>query len=531
MAIQDEDFQKRLNEALGMFGQAPADMPVQTVDPVRAERLAFEASQGAPVASIAPPASVAPVAAPSAEQIMLAQQDAIRQNSLAQRTQAAETAKTIAQRPRQRFLNEGQGFMDAFKNPGAGQRQFAINAGLSLLSSGGTQDLSQRIGHALGAGVQGMQAARQGELDVASKAAQAKQAALAGEGQGLAQEVEFGKQISDLRKAKTVEERAQGLFEINQADEARKVEAAKIKAAETLAEKGRIDQMGDLQFNGLPVFENYNGELVFATGEPLSSSQLASVAEPVRSGISIGPGGQLITGTSKEVPKADQNYMKRLQEGTQGADASLRSLNVMENAIAEGLKTGSFTGPQRVAGQVIGSIESALGSDIIPFGESSELQNTLGKDFDVEAKSLAVQGLKAFGGSDTERELLVSLSIQPSLDYTPETNKRILTNKRNAIELLMQEEDFASRWLQENGSLQNPNEDGNYFRKEWMNFQKENYRAMDYTGLPKDIMEAAQRQANSYAGTSSKYDGAGRVKSDFGTDNLKVQRALKLITQ
>ena len=64
-----------------------------------------------------------------------------------------------------------------------------------------------------------------------------------------------------------------------------------------------------------------------------------------------------------------------------------------------------------------------------------------------------------------------------------------------------------------------------------MNFQKENYRAMDYTGLPKDIMEAAQRQANSYAGTSSKYDGAGRVKSDFGTDNLTVQRALKLITQ
>ena len=54
MAIQDNDFQKRLYEALGMFGQAPADMPVQTVDPVRAERLAFEASQAAP--SVAPPA-------------------------------------------------------------------------------------------------------------------------------------------------------------------------------------------------------------------------------------------------------------------------------------------------------------------------------------------------------------------------------------------------------------------------------------------------------------------------------------------
>ena len=198
MATQDEDFQKRLNEALGMFGQAPADMPVQTVDPVRAERLAFEASQAAPVASIAPPASVAPVAAPSAEQIMLAQQDAIRQNSLAQRAQAAETAKTIAQRPRQRFLNEGQGFMDAFKNPGAGQRQFAINAGLSLLSSGGTQDLSQRIGHALGTGVQGMQAARQGEIDVASQAAKAQQAALGLQATNLNTELGFTKDLMAL---------------------------------------------------------------------------------------------------------------------------------------------------------------------------------------------------------------------------------------------------------------------------------------------------------------------------------------------
>jgi len=208
MATQEElEFQALLNQAMAGAGQAPSDMPVQAVDPVRAERLAFEASQGAPVASIAPPASVAPVAAPSAEQIMLAQQDAIRQNSLAQRTQAAETAKTIAQRPRQRFLNEGQGFMDAFKNPGAGQRQFAINAGLSLLSSGGTQDLSQRIGHALGAGVQGMQAARQAEIDSAAKVAQAQQAMLTGEGEGLVQESAFTRDINSLRESQVQQAR------------------------------------------------------------------------------------------------------------------------------------------------------------------------------------------------------------------------------------------------------------------------------------------------------------------------------------
>ena len=234
MAIQDDDFQKRLNEALGMFGQAPADMPVQTVDPVRAERLAFEASQGAPATS---PAPVSPVAAPSAEQIMLAQQDAIRQNSLAQRTQAAETAKTIAQRPRQRFLNEGQGFMDAFKNPGAGQRQFAINAGLSLLSSGGTQDLSQRIGHALGAGVQGMQAARQGELDVASQAAKAQQAALGLQATNLNTELGFTKDLMALDRQ---ERSDQAAIAKSQADAAEKK-----TALEVAAQKTAFSQMSD----------------------------------------------------------------------------------------------------------------------------------------------------------------------------------------------------------------------------------------------------------------------------------------------
>lgn len=200
MAIQDDDFQKRLNEALGMFGQAPADMPVQTVDPVRAERLAFEASQAAPVA----PANrfATPVApeqpAPGSRDALLAQQDQLRQNAIAQQEAYQKSTEAITQRPRQRFLNEGQGFMDAFKNPGAGQRQFAINAGLALLSSGGTQDLSQRIGHALGAGVQGMQQARQGELDVASRLAQAEQAKLGLEEKGLTREVGFTKTLMDL---------------------------------------------------------------------------------------------------------------------------------------------------------------------------------------------------------------------------------------------------------------------------------------------------------------------------------------------
>jgi len=201
MATQEElEFQALLNQAMAESGQSPSGMPVQAVDPVRAERLAFEASQAAPVAPVnrfaAPVVPEQP--APGSRDALLAQQDQLRQNAIAQQEAYQKSAEAITQRPRQRFLNEGQGFMDAFKNPGAGQRQFAINAGLSLLSSGGTQDLSQRIGHALGAGVQGMQQARQGELDVASRLAQAEQAKLGLEEKGLTREVGFTKTLMDL---------------------------------------------------------------------------------------------------------------------------------------------------------------------------------------------------------------------------------------------------------------------------------------------------------------------------------------------
>jgi len=233
MATQEElEFQALLNQAMAGAGQAPADMPVQAVDPVRAERLAFEASQGAPVASVVPQQP-----ALGSREALIAQQAQIRQNAIAQQKALQESTTAITKRPRQRFLNEGQGFMDAFKNPGAGQRQFAINAGLSLLSSGGTQDLSQRIGHALGAGVQGMQQARQGELDVASQAAKAKQAALGLQATNLNTELGFTKDLMALDRQ---ERSDQAAIAKSQAD------AAEKKAAlEVAAQKTKYSQMSD----------------------------------------------------------------------------------------------------------------------------------------------------------------------------------------------------------------------------------------------------------------------------------------------
>tara|TARA_R110002153_G_scaffold259273_1_gene418904 strand:+ start:159 stop:1388 length:1230 start_codon:yes stop_codon:yes gene_type:complete len=187
MAIQD-DYQKKLNEA------------------VRAERLASEASQN-PVASEG-------VTQPQPNQmptVQSLQADVNNIKSLADQQNAALQAQQLAalQTPNQRFLNKDQTFMDALKNPGAGQRQFYLNAGLDLLSSGGTKDLSQRIGHALGAGVQGMQAQREKALSKEQQLSKLKLSSLKSKRDTAIQNFGFNRQLTGEVRAENTEVRAE----------------------------------------------------------------------------------------------------------------------------------------------------------------------------------------------------------------------------------------------------------------------------------------------------------------------------------
>lgn len=332
MAIQDDDFQKRLNEALGMFGQAPADIPVQAVDPVRAERLAFEASQAAPVAPVnrfaTPVAPEQP--APGSRDALLAQQEQLRQNAIAQQEALQTSTEAITQRPRQRFLNEGQGFMDAFKNPGAGQRQFAINAGLALLSSGGTQDLSQRIGHALGAGVQGMQQARQGELDVASRLAQAEQAKLGLEEKGLTREVGFTKNLMDLDASTAAAATAATKAE---ADLVRQTALQDRQATTFLQAQNTIKPTQKVVFgpSGVneEVYTDANGNFVTANRIPLSDDQVSRMGQRP----STTAGFQITTNKDGETVITQGGPVKG-QAGNLGTakPAGLETVDFMKNA-------------------------------------------------------------------------------------------------------------------------------------------------------------------------------------------------------
>ena len=193
-----------LAQALSKFGSPDAQSaPAAPQRDVRAERLAAEQSipEAIPLptaeAQALPSAIPMDVQAPPVDpgmQALEARQAQLRDIRARQAAAQVESGKTITNRPRTKFLKEGQSFSEAFSDPGEGQRAFAFNAGLALLSSSGTNNLSQRIGQALGSGMQGMQAARQGEIDSAVKAAQAKQASLASEASVIKEEMSFDDQ-------------------------------------------------------------------------------------------------------------------------------------------------------------------------------------------------------------------------------------------------------------------------------------------------------------------------------------------------
>ena len=147
-----EDELTQAIDALGIQAQTP-------VRDVRAERLAAETPQAAQ-------------AAPGSIEALMARQQDIQRIQAERAAALANLSAVGARKPSKRLLREGQSFMEAFKDPSEAQREFAIRAGMALLSDDGTKSLSQRIGQALGSGAQGLQEVRQ--ADVASQAAAAK---------------------------------------------------------------------------------------------------------------------------------------------------------------------------------------------------------------------------------------------------------------------------------------------------------------------------------------------------------------------
>jgi hypothetical protein len=441
-------------------------------------------------------------------QALINQQEELRKR---QQSALSDYSALAAKRPESRLLQENQTMGQFFKDPSEAQRAFMVNAGLKLAMGDSTRDISSRLAEALGQGVGALQATRASDIKQQQIEAKSQIEQMALEQEGLADRF-------TQRRAMLGEERAVSAEERALEDQA--MQATKQRAAEK-----KLDRVPSVYLAGQPVFKNYQGETVFIDGTPLSPEQEARVSRPRAEGGSIifdQETGQMrvAPGANRYRSKADADFGQALRESVNEAEPVLQSLDSMSQLLDEGIKTGRGTGLQRGFGSAVEGVENLLGVDI-PQTEGAETQAQFGDLFETYRKRQGIENLRSFGGSDTERELQVSLEIQPSLNYSNAVNRAIIANKKAAVRVLAEKETFYNNWYNKYGSFDAQDESGMASGEAWRKYQRDNFKQEDITGIP----SADLKQFNMSADSRLKTANRKRLLSD----NETVQKALNAI--
>jgi hypothetical protein len=137
----------------------------------------------------------------------------------------------------------------------------------------------------------------------------------------------------------------------------------------------------------------------------------------------------------------------------------LTKLDEAENALQ------SF--PTGFAGNFRGGVAQARAM----LGNSeADMQAQSYETLDRLSKELGAEGLKQFGGSDTQMELKVAIETALDPSARPESNKRVIDQKRAALQIIAQKPVIEEQYIQQNGSL-----DG--FQRVWADYQKQQWDA------------------------------------------------------
>ena len=434
---------------------------------------------------------------------LIENRDKIAANQALQAQKIGDITSAATARPSSRFMEGDQGFLDALKNPSESQRIALIQFGLGLAGADSTKDLSQRLALALVPGIQSMQATRQQDVKTDLLKQQGELQKLQLQGQGLTAEAGFDKDLAGLELKK---------------------QESMFKMLENQRKSRKLTPLSNTFFGGTQVFQDYDGNVVLPSGQVLSENELSQLGpRPNQPGtFTIGEGGALTYNApaNKEMAKVDSKFLQRLREEVVDADKVVASLTSMEQLLDVGIKTGPGTGIRRGLGRTLEAIEGATGLNLPTDGLETQAQ--YGDLFETYTKSQGILNLANFGGSDTERELQVSLEVQPNVKYSEKVNRAIIANKRAAIEILASKETFYNQWLNENGSLTAENQQGQTAGQAWRQFQKDNFTMQDITGIPENDLKKFNDSADINLKTKN------RVQ--LFNDDDKISQALRIIS-
>ena len=124
------------------------------------------------------------------------------------------------------------------------------------------------------------------------------------------------------------------------------------------------------------------------------------------------------------------------------ADATTALANQARAIIEGGFNSGALANLKGQAGRYLNE-----------FGLGDPEKTADYEQFTAVNNQLAAQMLKLFGGSDTERELAISMASNIGPSFGEATNKRMLDALDQAINIQRRKPEFIAQWIQKNGSL------------------------------------------------------------------------------
>ena len=409
------------------------------------------------------------------------------QNLAQRQAAAAQMASMASQRVSSQFVNaEQESLMDALRNPSEAQNDAFIAFGLGL--AGSTGDISQRIAQALGSGVSALRSSRQDLQNEEIARQQANLARLELQQEGLSNQFTQTKDIATLQKqqqqldfnierAGIEDDFARQRIDIQQQGLELTPEIRTLNQYQKLVEEGDVEGAAYLkgimdkdvaQSNGMTIYDPATGNPIFQSGK-----------------VSAVPGGAPsdMTSFAKEYGKEQAKALADAESKAQIAVAANRSFTEWEGYLNQGMETGPGRGlsidlPARASDFIQSLPGNVPFVEGLPGVDDEKLQLQLARRgaADALSKEMGARRLEMFGGNDSERELLVSLLMNPSIDKTVEENRLIIKNNKAANQALIARPAFVKAWIKENGGLGNADKQGKSFEEQWSKKQLQDFK-------------------------------------------------------
>jgi len=225
-----------------------------------------------------------------------------------------------------------------------------------------------------------------------------------------------------------------------------------------IAQKDRIDDnalINDLTLEGAKNQNDIAQERLRQQGTDRTARASVEVAQ-------LNTGNNTSTAI-KEQSKQDVKDLASAREAVASSFPIIQALSQARDVLSsDNFSTGSLSS---LRGNFL-RLGATLGVEgLVDAASDFEIINKVGKQ-------LGIQTVSLLGGSDTERELAVAIETNVSADKTPKTNRRLLSEKIAAIDVIVQRPQFLEAWLSRHGSTLSTDEDGQNFSQAWRAEQK-----------------------------------------------------------